>query len=66
MKIVPTITCVPCRPVVAQKAEPYAESAKENPASIYSRYWKLVKTLAINTVKIIPDINPYLWFAINE
>ena len=56
MKIVPTITCNPWKPVIIKKVEPYIPSAIVNGASIYSISCKQVKDIASVKVAINPSI----------
>ena len=60
MKRVPTITWNPCNPVLAKKALPKTLSAKVNPASLYSKYCKPVKSIANIIVIIVPYIEAFL------
>jgi len=48
------MTCNPCNPVKAKKAEPYTLSVKLNGASKYSPICKPVKVIANTKVTINP------------
>jgi hypothetical protein len=54
IKIVPIITCKPCKPVKAKKADPYTLSEKLKGASKYSPICNAVNKIANNNVTINP------------
>lgn len=60
IKIVPTITWAPCRPVEQKNALPNTLSAIVNPASLYSNACKAVNIIAKIIVKKVPIIAPFL------
>lgn len=66
MKIVPIITWNPWNPVPKKKQVPNTPSLIVNEETLYSIPWKQVKTNANITVKIVPNIAPFLSPLIKE